>query len=93
MPSVLNSELSTPRQFEEACAAATPEGLAKAVVLGPDPEHHLEAIRQFAEAGFDHVYVHQVGPEVEGFLHFYEREVMPALGGLTAAAPPRRGSA
>ncbi|MCA1691669.1 MAG: TIGR03557 family F420-dependent LLM class oxidoreductase [Actinobacteria bacterium] len=29
------------------------------------------------EAGYDHVYVHQVGPDQEGFFRFYEREVMP----------------
>ena len=38
---------------------------------------HLEAIESFADAGFDHVYVHQVGPNQEGFFDFYEREILP----------------
>ena len=44
------------------------------VVCGPDADAHLEGIRRFADAGFDHVYVHQVGPDQEGFTDFYARE-------------------
>jgi hypothetical protein len=33
----------------------------------------------FEDAGFDHVYVHQVGPDQERVLSFYAAEVMPAL--------------
>jgi hypothetical protein len=36
------------------------------------------AIQEYVEAGYDHVYIHQVGPE-EGFFDFYEREVLPAF--------------
>ncbi|MBO0684829.1 MAG: TIGR03557 family F420-dependent LLM class oxidoreductase [Candidatus Dormibacteraeota bacterium] len=86
LPSVLNSELATPKQFEDACAAATPEMLERAIVLGPDPERHLEAIHEFVKAGFDHVFVLQVGPEVDGFVRFYEREVMPRLEAVSAGA-------
>jgi hypothetical protein len=46
-------------------------------LCGPDAGAHLEAIGEFADAGFDHVYVHQVGPDQEGFIAFYEREVLP----------------
>jgi hypothetical protein len=42
---------------------------------------HVAAIAKFADAGFDHVYVHQVGPEQEAFIRFYESEV---LAGSTA---------
>ena len=37
----------------------------------------MEAIDEFVSAGYDHVYVHQVGPDQEGFLRFYEREILP----------------
>jgi len=39
----------------------------------------IEAIREYVEAGYDHVYVHQAGPDQDGFFDFYEREVLPAL--------------
>ena len=37
------------------------------------------AIQEYVDAGYDHVYVHQIGPDQEGFLKFYEREVLPAF--------------
>ena len=73
-------ELPLPRHFEQAAEAVTPEDVAESVVCGPDPERHLAAIREYAEAGYDHVYVHQVGPDQEGFFRFYESEVLPKLG-------------
>jgi G6PDH family F420-dependent oxidoreductase len=82
----LTVELPLPRHFEQASRGVTGDDVAKHILCGPDPERHLEQIRAFAEAGFDHVYVHQVGPDQEGFFRFYAREVQPALRGVTAAA-------
>ena len=71
-------ELALPRHFQQAAKTLTAEQVAEAVVCGPDPERHREAIAGFEEAGFDHVYIHQVGPDQEGFMRFYEREVLGA---------------
>ena len=54
----------------------TREDMAEIVPCGPDPERHLEAIGKFEDAGYDHVFVHQIGPEQEGFLRFYESELL-----------------
>jgi hypothetical protein len=40
---------------------------------------HLAGIRAYREAGFDEVYVGQVGPEAEGFFDFYASQVLPRL--------------
>ena len=73
---------------------STEDDVAEAVVCGPDPERHLEAIEAFAHAGFDHVYVHQVGPDQAGFFDFYEKRVLEEARELTLAAGfPRRRSA
>jgi hypothetical protein len=53
--------------------------VASSIVCGPDVSRHLEAIQKFLDAGFDHVYVHQVGPDQEGFFKFYSSQVLPAL--------------
>ena len=73
----LSTELSIPEQFQQAAQMVTPEDVAKDVVCGPDPQRHREMIQQYVDAGYDHVYVHQVGPDQEGFFRFYEREVLP----------------
>jgi coenzyme F420-dependent glucose-6-phosphate dehydrogenase len=51
--------------------------VAKTVICGPDPERHLEGIKKYAQAGYDHVFVHQIGPDQEGFFKFYQRHILP----------------
>ena len=53
-------------------------------MCGPDPQRHLDGIAKFVKAGFDHVYVHQVGPDQEGFMRFYEREILPNASAIAA---------
>ena len=73
----LGQELPRPAHFEQAASMVSEDQVAEAVVCGPDAERHLQAIDEFSRAGFDHVYVHQVGPDQEGFFRFYEREILP----------------
>jgi coenzyme F420-dependent glucose-6-phosphate dehydrogenase len=72
-------ELPLPSHFEEASEYVDEEAIGASIVCGPDPDRHLEAIREYVDAGYDHVYVHQVGPDQDGFFDFYERSVLPAL--------------
>lgn len=72
-------ELPLPTHFEEAAEALHVDDIAESIVCGPDPERHRAAIQEYVDAGYDHVYIHQVGPDQEGFLDFYEREVLPAF--------------
>ncbi len=80
----LNSELPLPAHFEQATKLVTEDAVAEDVVCGPDPERHWAKIRAFVEAGFEQVYVHQVGPDQEGFFDFYRREILPRLEGVPA---------
>ena len=73
----LSQELPLPSHFEQAAAMVSEQDVADAVVCGPDPERHAAAIDAFVDAGYSHVYVHQVGPDQEGFLAFYEEEILP----------------
>jgi coenzyme F420-dependent glucose-6-phosphate dehydrogenase len=75
----LNWELPLPSNFEDASEWADGDAIAESVVCGPDPERHVEAIREFVDAGYDNVYFHQVGPDQEGFIDFAESELLPRL--------------
>ena len=72
-------ELPLPSHIESAAEWAGEDDIAEEVVCGPDPEPLVAAIREFVDAGYDHVYFHQVGPDQEGFLDFAERELLPRL--------------
>ncbi len=83
----LGTELALPEHFQAAAAMATEEEIAKSVACGPDPQRHIEEIQKFAEAGFDYVYVHQIGPDQEGFFRFYRDEILPAFHGSGGTSP------
>ncbi|HEY6052925.1 MAG TPA: TIGR03557 family F420-dependent LLM class oxidoreductase [Gaiellaceae bacterium] len=72
----LGADLREPADFEEAAQMVRPEDLADDP-LGPDPEPWLEQIQAYEDAGFTHVYLHQVGPDQEGFIEFARRELLP----------------
>jgi G6PDH family F420-dependent oxidoreductase len=79
LPGQLAQELALPAHFEQAAQLVTEEAATEHVPCGPDPERHLAAINAFVEAGFDRVYIHQIGPDQEGFFRFWERELAPKL--------------
>jgi coenzyme F420-dependent glucose-6-phosphate dehydrogenase len=76
LPGDLSQELERPAHFEQAAKLVREEDVAELVVCGPDPEPYRETIAAYAEAGLDHVYIHQVGPDQAGFLRFAERELL-----------------
>jgi coenzyme F420-dependent glucose-6-phosphate dehydrogenase len=80
----LTQVLPMPSHFEQAVATVRPDDVAEKVTCGPDADAHVQAVQEFVDAGYDHVYVHQVGPEQESFLSFYGHEVLPRL---TEAVP------
>jgi coenzyme F420-dependent glucose-6-phosphate dehydrogenase len=86
MESSLSWELPLPRHFEDVAKLVTEDAVAEEIVCGPDARRHVTAIKKYAAAGFDHVTVHQVGPDQEGFFDFYAREVLPRLRPLPRAA-------
>jgi hypothetical protein len=79
LPPALLTELERPRDLAQAATLVEPAHVARAVVCGPDPEPYVRALLRFAAAGYDRVYVHQVGPDQEGFLGFWSRQLQPAL--------------
>jgi len=79
IPGDNSQELPLPSSFEALAKLVTDDALAEQVPCGPDPEAHLSKIEPFIEAGFDHVYIHHVGPDQDGFLEFAEKELLPRL--------------
>jgi G6PDH family F420-dependent oxidoreductase len=75
----LSQELPMPAHFEAAAEIVTEEMVGDTLACGPDPEKHVKAISAFLDAGFDQVYVNQIGPDQEGFFDFYVRELRPRL--------------
>ncbi|WP_350347836.1 TIGR03557 family F420-dependent LLM class oxidoreductase [Agromyces sp. G08B096] len=73
------SELPNPANFEASASLARKEDISAAMPCGPDAARHLEAIREYEQAGYDHVVLMNNGPDPEGFIRFFAEELRPAL--------------
>jgi coenzyme F420-dependent glucose-6-phosphate dehydrogenase len=73
----LSQELRTPKHFEQAVSVLKKEDVVSSFPTGPDPQAHIDAIKPYIEAGYDEIYITQVGSRQEEFLRFYAREVLP----------------
>lgn len=79
VPGELTVELPLPRHFEQATETIDEDDVVSSVTVGPDPQPYLDAVGNYIDAGYDHVYLHQIGPDQAGFLDFARRELLPAL--------------
>jgi G6PDH family F420-dependent oxidoreductase len=77
LPGELAQVLPTPQHFEQASQLVTEEMIAEATPCGPDFERHVQAIEEYADAGFDEVYVQQIGPEQDLSFEAYREHVIP----------------
>jgi G6PDH family F420-dependent oxidoreductase len=79
LPGELAQVLPSPAHYEQAAELVTEDMVAEAVPCGPDAERHVAHLRECVDAGYDEVYVQQIGEDQQGFLDFYAREVLPAF--------------
>jgi coenzyme F420-dependent glucose-6-phosphate dehydrogenase len=79
IPGQLAQDLPTPAHFGQAAGLVRRDDVASQITCGPDPGPVIDAIRSYEEAGLDHVHLHQVGPDQEGFFRFWTQELAPKL--------------
>ncbi|MFI2437007.1 LLM class F420-dependent oxidoreductase [Streptomyces sp. NPDC018693] len=79
LPGEMGQILPTPSHFEQLEPLITEEMVAENTVCGDDVDQHVATLREFADAGFDRIYVNQIGPEQRGFFDFYRTKVLPQL--------------
>ncbi|HET6597325.1 MAG TPA: TIGR03557 family F420-dependent LLM class oxidoreductase [Anaerolineales bacterium] len=75
----LHSDLPTPKHFQDVVDAMGDPKIPEDTVLGPNPTSYLKAIQTLQENGYDHIYLHQIGQDQEGFFKFFKNELVPLL--------------
>jgi G6PDH family F420-dependent oxidoreductase len=84
----VTQELALPADFADLASIVREDDIAKVIPCGPARQPILDAIGAYVDAGYDHVYIHQVGPAQRDFLEFAGRELVPhfepAAGALSA---------
>ena len=91
VPGELSQELRSPALFEQAASAVTVDAIAEKIPCGPEVEPIVNAVKEYIEAGFDRIYLNQIGTQQKEFFRFFERELLPALAEI-GAAPDAGGS-
>jgi coenzyme F420-dependent glucose-6-phosphate dehydrogenase len=71
------SELARPSQFEAASKDLRRDAIDQTVVCATGPEPVVHAIDKFVAAGFDTIYLHQIGPDQERLADLARRELLP----------------
>jgi alkanesulfonate monooxygenase SsuD/methylene tetrahydromethanopterin reductase-like flavin-dependent oxidoreductase (luciferase family) len=72
-------DLATVEQFDEAARHVRPEDIRGSVLISSDLGRHVAWLAEFAELGFDPIYVHHVGQEQRAFIDAFGSEVLPRL--------------
>jgi coenzyme F420-dependent glucose-6-phosphate dehydrogenase len=71
-----SQELPLPGDFEQLVKDGKPNDLEGKIVLGSELDDYLQKLQEYEQAGFTHVYIHQIGPDQEGFLEFAKSELL-----------------
>ncbi len=79
LPGEMAQILPTPEHFEQASQLVTEEMTRDSVVAGNDPSDHLEQVQAYADAGYDELYVANMGPHHAEMISFYGEKVLPKL--------------
>jgi G6PDH family F420-dependent oxidoreductase len=79
LPGELAQVLPSPKHFEQASQLVTKQMTADSVVCGPDLERHVDTFAPYVDAGYDEVYVANMGPHYRDMIRAYGDKVLPAL--------------
>jgi G6PDH family F420-dependent oxidoreductase len=76
----VNAELPGPAGFDAASSYVRPEDVAEQIPCGRDVDEFVEKIRPFADAGFSHVALVQIGGDHQrSFTEWAQAELLPKL--------------
>jgi len=79
LPGELAQVLPTPQHFEQASQLVTRDATADSIVAGNDVDQHVQQLQDYVKAGYDEVYVANMGPNYLDMIEAYGHQVLPRL--------------
>jgi coenzyme F420-dependent glucose-6-phosphate dehydrogenase len=73
------ADIRTPHDFEQMAKLVRREDFEGRMVVSSDPDVHRQSIQQFADLGFDRIYLHNVGRNQKEWAEVFGREVLPKI--------------
>jgi probable non-F420 flavinoid oxidoreductase len=77
-------DLELVEHFDEVSKTVTEEQVAAVVNVSADLGRHTAWLREYAELGFDEIYLHHVGQRQEAFVDAFAEAVLPQLEGAVS---------
>ncbi|MFI6871409.1 glucose-6-phosphate dehydrogenase (coenzyme-F420) [Nocardia sp. NPDC050406] len=74
--------ITDPIEMEAAADALPIEQIAKRWIVASDPDQAVEQIKQYTDAGLNHLVFHAPGHDQKRFLELFERDLAPRLRAL-----------
>ena len=74
-PGELSQDLPTPAHFEQLADLLTEEQAVGPTPCGPDLDAICDSVQQYLDTGYDHVYLHQIGPDQDALLDVWASEL------------------
>jgi G6PDH family F420-dependent oxidoreductase len=81
------SELPNPANFAAASATVDADDIRRQFAIGSTVDSYVAAAKAYLDAGFDRIVLQNVGPDPDGFIDFFQRELAGALRSLAAVSP------
>jgi len=75
----LSWDVATVEEFDEAARHVRREDMHGPVLISSELGRHAEWLNEFAEIGFDEIYLHHVGREQRPFIEAFGAKVLPEL--------------
>ncbi|QDA36926.1 TIGR03885 family FMN-dependent LLM class oxidoreductase (plasmid) [Paracoccus liaowanqingii] len=72
-------DLELPEHFDEAARDVCPQDMHDTVLISSEPSRFIDWLSDFAELGFDGIYLHHVGTEQREFIETFGEHVLPAF--------------
>lgn len=89
----VNAELPGTSAFAAASQAVRQTDVAEQIPCGPDVDRHLQAMEAFADAGFTHLALIQIGGDRQhDFIDWAGKELLPEARRLAGATPQPAGT-
>ncbi len=74
--------ITDPIEMEKAADALPIEQIAQRWIVGSDPDEVVAAVKQYVDAGLNHLVFHAPGHDQRRFLELFERDLAPRLRAL-----------
>lgn len=83
-PNHVLTEVKTTSDFDEMGRSTRPEELRKYLRVSSDLEQHIAWLADDIRAGYEEIFVHNVGPNQREFVDVFGAKVLPALRKISA---------